>query len=87
MFLLSFHPLVYLFVQLPHSCVGSEVLTAVVMKVVAFWDITPSHLLARCFPAWLIFGLEHGGDTFLRNVGSYTDYTTLYLRRWQLPHS
>jgi hypothetical protein len=25
---------------------------------------------------------KDGGDTFLRNVGSHTDYTALYLRRW-----
>jgi hypothetical protein len=27
-----------------------------------------------CFLAWLIFDSEDGGDTLLRNVGSYTDY-------------
>lgn len=26
---------------------------------------------------------EDGGDMFLQNVGSYTDYTMLYHRRWQ----
>jgi hypothetical protein len=31
----------------------------------------------------LILDLEDGVDTFLRNVGSHTDYTTLYPRRWQ----
>jgi hypothetical protein len=42
--------------------------------------------LATCslwFLARLIFDPEDGGDTFLRSVGSYTDYTALYLRRWQ----
>jgi hypothetical protein len=29
----------------------------------------------------MIFDHEVGGDTFLRNVGSYTDYTALYPRR------
>jgi hypothetical protein len=36
-----------------------------------------------CLLARLIFDLEDGGDTFLRNVGSYTDYMALYPRRWQ----
>jgi hypothetical protein len=31
----------------------------------------------------LIFDHEDGGGTFLRNFGSYTDYTALYPRRWQ----
>jgi hypothetical protein len=26
---------------------------------------------------------ENGSDTFLRKVGSHTEYTELYLRRWQ----
>jgi hypothetical protein len=29
-----------------------------------------------------VFDLEDG-DRFLRNVGSHTDYTVLYSRRWQ----
>jgi hypothetical protein len=33
---------------------------------------------AGWFLARLIFGLEDGFDTFLRNVGSYTDYTAPY---------
>jgi hypothetical protein len=33
--------------------------------------------------ARLIFDLEDGDDTFLRNVGSHTEYTALYPRRWQ----
>jgi hypothetical protein len=40
-------------------------------------------LLARWFLARMIFDTKDGGDTFLRNVGSPTDYTTLYLRRWK----
>jgi hypothetical protein len=39
----------------------------------------PSYLLS-----WLIFNPEDGGDTFLRNVSTYMDYTVLYSRRWQL---
>jgi hypothetical protein len=45
---------------------------------------TAGHLLARwCLPR-LIFDPDDGGGTFLRNVGSYTDYTVPYSRRWQL---
>jgi hypothetical protein len=47
--------------------------------------ILPSHLLALWFDARLIFNPEDGGDSFLRNVGSYMDYTAPYPRRWQLP--
>jgi hypothetical protein len=39
---------------------------------------------SRWFLARLIFDPEDGGDTFLRNVGSYTDYTALCPRRWQI---
>lgn len=39
-------------------------------------------------PCWffvqLIFNPEDTGDIFLWNGGSYMDYTTLYLRKWQL---
>jgi hypothetical protein len=31
----------------------------------------------------LIFDAEDGGDMFLRNVGSHTDYTALNPRKWQ----
>jgi hypothetical protein len=71
--------------------VGFEVLTAVVMKFAIFWDIA----LCSLYMSWLgylpslvscslIFDPEDGGDTFLRNVGSYMDYTALYPRRWQI---
>jgi hypothetical protein len=46
-----------------------------------------SFCLATCsrwFLGRLIFDPEDGDDTFFRNVGSYTDYTVLYHRRWQL---
>jgi hypothetical protein len=36
------------------------------------------YLLARWFTARLIFDHEDGGDTLLRNVGSYTVHTALY---------
>jgi hypothetical protein len=36
------------------------------------------------FIALLIVNHEDGGNTFLRNVGSHTDYTALYLRRCRL---
>jgi hypothetical protein len=38
---------------------------------------------SRWLLARLIFDPEDVGDTFLRNVGSCTYYTTLYIRRWQ----
>jgi hypothetical protein len=41
-------------------------------------------LLARWFLARLILDPEDGDDTFLRNVGSYTDYMKLYCKRRQL---
>jgi hypothetical protein len=45
----------------------------------------PSHLPARRFVFCSTdFDPEDGGDTLLRNVGSYTDCTALYPRRWQL---
>jgi hypothetical protein len=43
--------------------VGPEVLTALVMKSNAFWDITP---LVSC--STYFFEPEDGGDMFLRNV-------------------
>jgi hypothetical protein len=47
-------------------------------------SLLPSHLFAtRWFLARLIVDPEVGADTFLRNVGSQTDYMALYLRRWQ----
>jgi hypothetical protein len=33
------------------------------------------------FLAWLTFYNEDGGDTFLQNVGSHTDYMAVYSRR------
>jgi hypothetical protein len=51
---------------------GSEDLTEVLMNVAIFWDID-GHMLAGCFLVRLIFDLEDGGDTYLRNFGSYTD--------------
>jgi hypothetical protein len=48
------------------------------------------HLSSFAYPAathWflalLIFDPEDGIDTFLRNVGSHTDYAALYPRRWE----
>jgi hypothetical protein len=34
--------------------------------------------------AQLIFDREDGGDNFLRNIGSYTNYMAPYPRRWLL---
>jgi hypothetical protein len=41
----------------------------------------PKAPAARWFLAKLFFYHEDGGDIFLRNVGSHTDYTALYPRR------
>jgi hypothetical protein len=61
------------------SLVGFEVFTAVVLKIIFFWDMTPCS--ARCF-AELFYHPEDGGDTFLRNVGYHsTHYTASYPRR------
>jgi hypothetical protein len=63
----------------------SEALTATVMNVAVFRNISScSFLLYPMFLATLIFHHEHGSDSFLRNVGSHMDYTTLYLRKWQV---
>jgi hypothetical protein len=43
-----------------------------------------SDLLTHCFLTRLIFDPEVGGDAFLRNVDSTTDYTALYPIRRQL---
>jgi hypothetical protein len=42
---------------------------------------------SRWFLARLIFDPENGGETILRSVGSHTDYTALYPRRWQFSDS
>jgi hypothetical protein len=50
---------------------GSEVFTAVVMKSIIFWDVTPCSLLRCMSPAYLLvlaeifFDPEDGGDMFL----------------------
>jgi hypothetical protein len=67
-----------------------EVFTAAVMNVSILLDTAPcgpcrsSHLLARWFLVPLIFGPKDGGDTLFRNVCSYKNYTSVYLRGWQL---
>jgi hypothetical protein len=76
--------------------IGFEVLTAVIIKSINFWDITPCsplsvnrrfggtyRQLSRWFLVQLIFYPEDGGDMFIRNVGWHsTDYTASYSRRW-----
>jgi hypothetical protein len=65
------------------------VLTAVVMNAAIFWDVAPCCPFSskkRAGGRWpgricLIFDTEDEGDTFLRNVGSHTDYAALYPRR------
>jgi hypothetical protein len=69
------------------SYVEFEVFTAVVMKSIIFWDVTPCNLFATCLLAgycWnYFFDREDGGDMFLRNVGcNSTDYTASHPRRW-----
>jgi hypothetical protein len=79
------------------SWVGFEVFTAVVMKSVIFWDVTPCSLLSfnrrlggtyrlhLLLATWFLnnfFDPADGGDMFLRNVGcNSADYTALYPRR------
>jgi hypothetical protein len=47
-------------------------------------NISPSHLLhAGGSLLTSIFYPKNGGDMFLQNVGSRTDYMPLYLRRWR----
>jgi hypothetical protein len=45
--------------------------------IILLFSVSP---VARWFLARLIFDTEDGGDTFLRNVISHTDYTALYPR-------
>jgi hypothetical protein len=64
------------------------------MNVAIVWDIAPcspymnrrfeGHLLHVGFLFGWFFYSEDGGDTFLRNIGSHTDYTALYPIIWQL---
>jgi hypothetical protein len=61
------------------KCVGFEVLRAIVMN----YELLMSHAAAHWFLARPIFDPEDGGDTFLRKVGSHTNYTALYSRSWQ----
>jgi hypothetical protein len=45
----------------------------------------PSHLLRAALLARMIFDPEDGGDTFLQNIGSNTDYTrALHWSRFSL---
>jgi hypothetical protein len=68
-----------------------EVFTAVTMKKAVFWDVAScSSCVNRRFGAtrsrWFLvrefFYLEDGGDTFLRNVGLYKNYTAQH-PRWR----
>jgi hypothetical protein len=73
-----------------------NVITVAVMDVAIFWDMAPSspyanrrfggtyhrHLQSRNSAEQEILDPENWGDMFLRNVGSQTDYTALYLGRW-----
>jgi hypothetical protein len=59
-----------------------EVFTAVVMKSIIFWDMTPCSPLSCNNLLNYFFDLEDGGDMFFRHVGcNSTDYTESYPRR------
>jgi hypothetical protein len=79
--------------------VGSEVLTAVVIDATILWDIVScSPYVNRRFGGKYHLHLqgrksveqeiskEQNPDTYLRNVGSHTNYTALYTRTWQQSH-
>jgi ABC-type uncharacterized transport system permease subunit len=70
-FILLFLKMTQTVFRLNAVIVGSEVLTAVVMKNYIFWDITGSvcYLLHVGFLPGLGFEPKDGGDMFLRNVG------------------
>jgi hypothetical protein len=48
-----------------------------------YWSKNPGPPASTLVSCWQIFDSEDEDDTFLRNVGSYTDYRALYPRRWQ----
>jgi hypothetical protein len=54
------------------------------MSVNRFWGMSDQYDYAYITHAGF-FEPQDGRDTFLRNVGSHTDYTALYPRRWQDP--
>jgi hypothetical protein len=58
-----------------------EFLTAVIMKSTIFWDMMLSSLLHASCVLGLIFGLEGGGSSFLRNVIELVpDYTASHVQ-------
>jgi hypothetical protein len=83
--------------------VGFEVFTAVVMKSIIFWDMTPCspfsctrrfggtyrlHLQGRRIVQQTSEQAGGKQDTFLQNVGcNSTDYKASYPRRWYSSHS
>jgi hypothetical protein len=66
-----------------------EVFTALTVKNAVFWDVAPCNLVwsdvsEECViwkSAHRVFYLEDGGNTFLRNVGSYKMYKAPHPRR------
>jgi hypothetical protein len=68
--------------QLNIRILTSEVLTAVSMKNIIFWDVTPcTQVLIKGAP-------DDGHKTFLQNVGKHTsDYIVLYPRRYAMTTS
>jgi hypothetical protein len=62
--------------------VGFEVFTAVTMKNAAFWDLVPrGSCNNRRFGGTGRMFSKDGGNTFLRNVGSYKTHTAPHPRR------
>jgi hypothetical protein len=55
--------------------------THTLVEVASLQILGMSAYIARWFLARLIFDLENRGDTLIRNVGSFTDYTALHPRR------
>jgi hypothetical protein len=60
---------VHVSVQTNFSFVKFEDFAAINMKIAVFWDVT-----------LIFFYPDNGGDTFLRNVGSYKIHTTSHSR-------
>jgi hypothetical protein len=63
-----------------------EVSTAVTMMIIIFWEMTPcgSYKNRRFGGSYRLLALLHpedGGDTILRNVGSYKSHTASSPRR------
>jgi hypothetical protein len=85
------------FQSIENNPTGIDVLTAVIVNCIIFWDLKPCslvevhgrfggsyscHLLLACFFPGLPFDPENGGSMFLRNVRKILpDYKALHHRR------